>query len=73
MRILKNAGSTVVLVTHRPNILGVVDKLLFLRDGVQHLFGPRDQVMKTLVPTPVQKPVEPTSQETGGVNASQSK
>lgn len=73
VRILKNAGSTVVLVTHRPNILGVVDKLLFLRDGVQHLFGPRDQVMKTLVPTPVQKPVEPTSQDTGGVNASQSK
>jgi len=47
---LKAAGSTVVLVTHRPSILGVVDKLLFLKEGVQQLFGPRDQVLKALLP-----------------------
>ncbi len=66
VRALKAAGSTVVLVTHRPNILGVVDKLLFLREGVQQLFGPRDQVLKTLVPRPaqpIQKAVEPSNQE----------
>ncbi|WNW14430.1 type I secretion system permease/ATPase (plasmid) [Pseudomonas sp. DTU_2021_1001937_2_SI_NGA_ILE_001] len=56
VRKLKEEGSTVVLVTHRPNVLGVVDKLLFLKDGVQQLFGPRDQVMKTLVPPAAQKP-----------------
>ncbi|HLD68812.1 MAG TPA: type I secretion system permease/ATPase [Pseudomonas sp.] len=49
---LKAAGSTVVLVTHRPSILGVVDKLLFLKEGVQQLFGPRDQVLKALLPPP---------------------
>lgn len=50
---LKAAGSTVVLVTHRPSILGVVDKLLLLKEGVQQLFGPRDQVLKALLPPPV--------------------
>ncbi|HLA32977.1 MAG TPA: type I secretion system permease/ATPase [Pseudomonas sp.] len=50
---LKAAGSTVVLVTHRPSILGVVDKLLILKEGVQQLFGPRDQVLKALMPPPV--------------------
>ncbi|WP_137820001.1 type I secretion system permease/ATPase [Pseudomonas sp. 2FG] len=49
---LKAAGSTVVLVTHRPSILGVVDKLLLLKDGAQQLFGPRDQVLKALMPPP---------------------
>ncbi|UVJ44417.1 type I secretion system permease/ATPase [Pseudomonas sp. LS1212] len=62
---LKAAGSTVVLVTHRPSILGVVDKLLFLRDGVQQLFGLRDQVLKALLPppTPAQKTAEPSNQQ----------
>ncbi|HSX86869.1 MAG TPA: ATP-binding cassette domain-containing protein, partial [Pseudomonas sp.] len=47
---LKAAGSTVVLVTHRPNILGAVDKLLLLNGGAQKVFGPRDQVLKALLP-----------------------
>lgn len=61
---LKAAGSTVVLVTHRPSILGVVDKLLFLKEGVQQLFGPRDQVLKALTPpsTPANKNAESGSQ-----------
>jgi ATP-binding cassette subfamily C exporter for protease/lipase len=53
----------VVLVTHRPSILGAVDKLLFLKDGVQTLFGPRDQVLKTLVPATPAKAVELRNQE----------
>ncbi|KQQ65500.1 peptidase [Pseudomonas sp. Leaf127] len=61
VRKLKDKGSTVVLVTHRPNILGVVDKLLFLKEGVQQLFGPRDQVMKTLMPAAAPKAVAPAS------------
>lgn len=63
VRKLKAEGCTVVLVTHRPSILGAVDKLLFLKDGVQHLFGPRDQVLKTLVPPAPPKAVEPRNQE----------
>ena len=61
VRKLKDKGCTVVLVTHRPNILGVVDKRLFLKEGVQQLFGPRDQVMKTLMPSAAPKAVAPVS------------
>ncbi|MGE8323267.1 MAG: type I secretion system permease/ATPase [Pseudomonas sp.] len=50
VRKLKAEGRTVVLVTHRPSILNAVDKLLFLKEGVQTLYGPRDQVLKTLMP-----------------------
>jgi ATP-binding cassette subfamily C exporter for protease/lipase len=45
---LKEAGSTVVLVTHRSNVLAVVDKMLLLKEGKQHLYGTRDYVLKTL-------------------------
>lgn len=45
---LKANGTTVVLITHRTNIIGVVDKLLLLVDGTVQLFGPRDQVLLSL-------------------------
>ena len=38
-------GATVVIITHRPSVLNSVDKILVLRDGTAHLFGPRDQVL----------------------------
>lgn len=47
---LRQAGSTVILVTHRPSVLAVVDKLLVLQEGTQKLFGPRDAVLKALLP-----------------------
>lgn len=61
---MKKAGSTVILITHRPSILGVVDKLLYMKDGQQHLWGPRDQVLKTLTaapaaPAPTPVPAKP--------------
>lgn len=45
---LKNQGSTVIVVTHRTNIVSVVDRLLVLRDGTVHLFGPRNDVLAAL-------------------------
>ncbi|WP_040263026.1 type I secretion system permease/ATPase [Pseudomonas massiliensis] len=50
LRALKNAGSTVIMITHRPSVLGVVDKILVLNDGRQQLFGSRDQVLKAVLP-----------------------
>lgn len=46
----KGWGATAVIVAHQPRILRVVDKLLLLRDGRCELFGPRDAVLKKLVP-----------------------
>lgn len=45
---LKQRGTTVVLITHRTSIIGIVDKLLFLADGVVQLYGPRDQVVQAI-------------------------
>jgi ATP-binding cassette, subfamily C, type I secretion system permease/ATPase len=42
---LKEEGVTLVIVAHRPSLLGGVDKMLVLRDGAVELFGPRAEVM----------------------------
>lgn len=57
VKALKASGSTVVLITHRPGILAVVDHILLLRDGAQQAFGPRDQVLKALMPADKTAPV----------------
>lgn len=48
VRTLKARGVTVVLITHRTSIIGVVDRLLVLREGQVALFGPRDHVLAAL-------------------------
>jgi ATP-binding cassette, subfamily C, type I secretion system permease/ATPase len=42
---LKQRGVTVVMISHRPNTLSVVDKLLVMRDGMVEAFGPRNEVV----------------------------
>jgi PrtD family type I secretion system ABC transporter len=59
---LKNRGTTVVMVSHRPTTLGVADKLLVLRDGVAELFGPRDEVISRLTKPATIQPM-PTRQQ----------
>jgi ABC-type protease/lipase transport system fused ATPase/permease subunit len=55
---LKKRGITVVMISHRPNTLGAVDKLLFLREGTAEMFGPRDEVIARLTrPTTPLQPV----------------
>ncbi len=45
---LKERGATVIVITHRMNILNAVDKLLVMRDGMMTLYGPREDVLKAL-------------------------
>nr|WP_254045916.1 ATP-binding cassette domain-containing protein [Paenalcaligenes hominis] len=45
---LKQQGTTVILITHRMNILQVVDKLLVMREGSVTMFGPRKDVLLAL-------------------------
>jgi ATP-binding cassette, subfamily C, type I secretion system permease/ATPase len=45
---LKMRGATVVIISHRPNTLGVVDKLLVLKEGTAEIFGPRNEVIGQL-------------------------
>jgi ABC-type protease/lipase transport system fused ATPase/permease subunit len=50
IRQLKAAGSTVVVVTHRPRLLAVVDKILVLRAGAVEAFGAAAEVAQRLRP-----------------------
>ena len=45
---LKAAGRTVFLITHRPGVLAVADRILILRDGLVQADGPRDDVLAAL-------------------------
>ena len=45
---LKAAGRTVVMITHRTNVLATVDNVLVLREGQVLLYGPRDEVLTRL-------------------------
>jgi PrtD family type I secretion system ABC transporter len=45
---LKKRGTTVVIISHRPSTLGVVDKILVLREGIAEMFGPRNEIMTRL-------------------------
>jgi len=45
---MKEAGSTVVIVAHRPSLMVNVDCVLVLNEGQSQLFGPRDVVLAQL-------------------------
>ncbi|WP_194790362.1 type I secretion system permease/ATPase [Pseudomonas sp. UFMG81] len=45
---LKGRGATVILISHRPNVLCAVDKVLMLRDGGVQMLGSRDEVFAAL-------------------------
>lgn len=45
---LKRRGKTLVLISHRPAVLNMVDKLLMLHEGAVQIFGSRDEVFASL-------------------------
>ena len=45
LRGLKEEGITVLIIAHRPSLLGGVDKLLVLREGAVEMFGARAEIM----------------------------
>lgn len=51
LQLLKQAGSSVVIVSHRPSILPAVDNMLILVDGQIKAYGPKDEVMAAMAST----------------------
>jgi ABC-type protease/lipase transport system fused ATPase/permease subunit len=45
---LKTNGSTVVITTHRPRLVGVVDQMLVLKAGKQVAFGPAKDILEAV-------------------------
>ena len=67
---LKEAGTTVVMIAHRPSVLGLADKLLVLRNGAVDAYGSRAEVIAKLnapaanrAAVPMQKQVETRPQQ----------
>ena len=56
IRRIKAGGATVIVITHRTMVLQCVDKILVMRDGAAHSFGPRDQVLAALANPQEKKP-----------------
>jgi ATP-binding cassette subfamily C exporter for protease/lipase len=48
LQVLRTAGVTVVVITHRKNLLAMADLALLLVDGTTKAFGPRNEVLATL-------------------------
>ncbi len=51
---VKQRGCTVIVITHRLGILGLVDRIMVLNDGLLALDGPRDEVLAKLNQRPAQ-------------------
>ncbi|MEM6306464.1 MAG: type I secretion system permease/ATPase [Pseudomonadota bacterium] len=49
IRDMKSKGKAVIIMTHRPQAIAEVDTLLVLEGGQMRAFGPRDDVLKTVV------------------------
>ena len=47
---LRAQGKTVLLITHRLQIIGVADRIMVLVDGTIQHYGPRDKVLAALQP-----------------------
>lgn len=48
---IRKEGVTLILVTHRPQLLIATDKLLMLKNGQVALYGPSKQVLRKLLPS----------------------
>ncbi len=53
---LKSIRSTVIIITHRPNILQVTNKLLVMRDGLLEMYGSTHEVLAKLRGVKTQQP-----------------
>ena len=42
---LRQRGTTTIIITHKINVLAVVDKIMVLKGGSLQMYGPRDEVM----------------------------
>lgn len=80
IRGLKARGATVIVVSHRTNIIGELDALLLMAEGTVKAFGARDQVLAEIAKTQQQaaqkkapaKPQATTPAADAGVGATKS-
>ena len=57
LKALKAKGATVIIITHRPGVLNVLDKILLMQGGQMVTFGPREEVLSKLQKRSVQSKI----------------
>ena len=53
MKVIENlkaatVGKTTIIITHKPSILTIVDRLLVMDDGAVVMDGPKDEILAKL-------------------------
>ncbi|MEM6303776.1 MAG: type I secretion system permease/ATPase [Pseudomonadota bacterium] len=66
IRALKARGSSVMIMAHRPNAIQECDTLLVLENGMRMAFGPKDEVLQSMVQNAAEIQKSPT--DSGGVS-----
>jgi ATP-binding cassette subfamily C protein EexD len=59
---LKQNGSTVIIITHRPNILQVTNKIAVMKNGLLEMYGNSNEVLAKLRENSAPKPQQHTKQ-----------
>ena len=57
----KARKAIVILIAHRPSALATCDKVLFVANGAQQAFGPRDEVLQKVLARPAQPGPQPAA------------
>lgn len=60
IKAMREKGSIVIVIAHRPSAIATVDKILCLKDGKMAGFGPKEEVLKQVV-----QPIQPVRQGVG--------
>jgi PrtD family type I secretion system ABC transporter len=66
VRRVKERGALVVMIAHRPGLLAVCEKVVFLADGAQRAFGQRDDVLRRVLAKPEPTPASGALKVVGG-------
>jgi PrtD family type I secretion system ABC transporter len=56
LQILRGRGTTVVVISHRPATLNSVDRMMILRGGTVEAYGPREEIMQSILKRPSPAP-----------------
>ncbi len=74
---MREYGSIVIVVAHRPSAIAAVDHLLILKDGRQQAFGRKEEIMRQTAaianksdskPASARRPAGQTSKQKGAMN-----
>jgi len=57
----KEAGKTIIVITHKPNLLAIVDNVVVMRSGQISAAGPRDQILASLASAATAPALRPVS------------